>query len=159
MGLNLYRNLPFVKCVRFSRVDAFFEAHGQVGVWFIHMFMTQFCGAPVFVIWLYALSKSKKSLSSRFLNSSLLQYFGKLSYSMYCINAPILQMFCWLKTKSFTPLSPSSLVGGLNVLDTYEVVSVLCLIIGFSQLIFHWIEQPARDWLCKQFEAPQKVID
>lgn len=99
------------------------------------------------------------------LKSKLLQSLGDISYSVYVIHYPIIHLFTWLANNSLVELKirdrkvymgTDTTVEGPFALDSYQILSILSLVIVLGGVCSSLIETPLRGGIVGMFEQRRK---
>ena len=145
-----------------------------VEYWWYIMLYAEFALVPVHALWIAALCHQEQGgqrcATARLLNCSILQAVGDISLAVYCLHYPILQLFTWLANRGVVPMQKrdrgmhmgiDTSTDGMFALDTYQLISVLCIVIVLATAANQLFEAPLRSRiaqkLCKQSRVREQA--
>lgn len=120
---------------------------------------------PVHCLWLIALTSGDcKALTRRIMASRPLKLLGEISYSIYCLHAPILYLAAWAVkgqgvTREALPLvlEPNTGIMGYFFFPPWAIVPiVVAVILPVAYAINVAFERPSRSWLNRVLSSSGK---
>jgi len=99
---------------------------------------------PLIPFLIVALGKSKSGVA-RLLSNKLVVVLGTISYSIYMVHYPILEVFRYGLNDVYATLDPSTDQAFLWV----NLLVIVMSVVGLSALLYSYVEKPCREY-CKQ---------
>jgi len=128
-----------------------------VPLWDFYNTVAEYIVGPLHAYWLIELTvPNSSSISKKLFLSPPLKFLGEISYSFYCLHAPILYLAGWtIKNQGVNYdalpliLEPNTGIHGLFVFPPWAFIPLLGVIIPIAAASNWFIEKPARKLLVK----------
>jgi len=124
-----------------------------VGVFFVFLVF----GLPIIFVYplipflIVAVGKSKSGLS-HCLSNKLIVVLGTVSFSIYMVHFPVLEIFRFVLNDVYAALDPSENLVTLWV----HLVVILISIIAVATLVYTYVEKPSREYFKQKLDARER---
>ena len=142
----------------FNRYSFTFDIKKQLVVSSTVLFLCFYLGSLDFIVvplyaWvIYLLADQARHCQKSFLNCNVLQYLGKISYSLYMVHFPVWVGFMHLFLGYYMGLND----GGVSIVTMYFVIFLtILLMFPCAMLTYKYIEDPSRRWIIRKFIKSQ----
>jgi peptidoglycan/LPS O-acetylase OafA/YrhL len=139
----------------------FFPAPLGVPTWDFYDTTLEYVLPPFHALWLVMLCSPEAPLSysKQIFSSKPFKFLGDISYSIYCLHAPILYLAGWAvinKGVNYEAMpaipEPNTGIAGYWVFPPWAIIPLLVIIIAISAAAHYLVEKPAREYLNKYFD-------
>jgi len=128
-------------------------AFGGIGTWDAYATTAEYVLVPVYAYWVLGLTTANCGGYTRhILTSASAKFLGEISYSLYCIHAPILYYSAWVVSGGVTPYRTAqnaTLQAALFIIPAWGVIPILVICTVVAAAVHYLVERPSRDFINK----------
>jgi peptidoglycan/LPS O-acetylase OafA/YrhL len=138
----------FVLCPLAVRLSV---ALAGIGTWDVYSTCAEYVLAPVYAWWILGLTTPGcGGYTRRVLVSAPAKFLGEISYSLYCIHAPILYYSAWAVSGAVTPYrvaQNATQQAALFIVPAWAILIILPICVIAATALHYLVERPSRGFI------------